>query len=166
MATLWDTAAGIGHLAWSSRQVFSLAGTWARDDRTPELARRLGTLSNQHGRIAARCVERLPTIVLADGTTRTPEQFVVHPDLGEEQVLLAGATATDEARRQRVLSTALTRMQAQAAAMRADIDPLLDEPTAALLDDVLLQLDRQLTTLGGDIAGSVMGIVPDRRRSS
>lgn len=148
-ATLWDTATRVGHLAWYSRQLSSLLGAWARDDRTPELARMFATMSNHHADLAAACTARLPSVALVGGGEWTPEQFVAAPDLADEQLLLRSADAAGADARRRAAERLLTLAYDWAVEQGTLVDKVLDEPTADLLDTVITRIETQLLAIGG-----------------
>ncbi|MDQ3738605.1 MAG: hypothetical protein M3337_05495 [Actinomycetota bacterium] len=148
-ATLWDTATRVGHLAWYSRQLSSLLGAWARDDRTPALARMFATMSNQHAELAASCTARLPTVTIADGSTWGPERFVAAPDLADEQLLLRSADATSAELRRRAAERLLTLAYDWAVEQGTLVDKLLDEPTADLLDTLIARIETHLLAVAG-----------------
>lgn len=151
-ATLWDTATRVGHLAWYSRQLSSLLGAWARDDRTPELARTFGTMSNHHAEVAAACTARLPAVTIGDGSTWTPERFVAAPDLADEQLLLRSADASTAETRRRAAERLLTLAYDWAVEQGALVDKVLDEPTADLLDTLIARLETHLLAVGGPVS--------------
>ncbi len=146
-ATLWDTAVGVGHLAWCSRQLGSLLGAWARDDGTPELARMFGTMSNHHAEWAAACTARLPTVSHSDGTSWTPEQFVAAPNIADEALLTSSAGATGADARRRVAERLPMLVRDRAMRLRRLVDELLDEPTTDLLDVLITRIDSHLLIL-------------------
>lgn len=143
-APLLESAGRLGHLVWYSRQAFSLFGDWAGDDRTPPLARRFGTFSNEYSAHAKACLDRLPTIALTSGDTVAPEQFVAAPDADDEKMVteLADATSLDE--RSSGARRLLQRMSSLVGEHRALVDPILDEPTATVLDDLASTLATHL----------------------
>jgi len=148
-ATLWDTATRVGHLAWYSRQLCSLFGAWARDDRTPQLARTFGTMSNHHAELAADCMARLPMVTFADGTSWTPERFIAPSDLADEQLLASSAEATGADARRRAAERLLTLVYDWAVEQGTLVDKVLDEPTADLLDRLIARVDAHLLAVGG-----------------
>jgi len=146
-ATLWDTAVGVGHLAWCSRQLGSLLGVWARDDGTPELARMFGTMSNHHAEWAAACTARLPTVSHSDGTSWTPERFVAAPNIADEALLTSSAGATGADARRRVAERLPLLVRDRARQQRKLVDGVLDEPTTDLLDTLIAGVETHLLML-------------------
>ena len=157
-STLREVETVLTDVAQRGRAISAASGTWARDDRTPELARTFATLSNRQAAIAARCEARLPTIVWLDGSARSSADLDLDRDLdvfGD-----VGASTVDE--RLGALVRALTSMRDIAVDAAETIDWLLDEPTADVLDDVRRRLDRDLAALA---ARSVVQIGLERQQS-
>jgi hypothetical protein len=144
---LLDSAHRLGRLTWYSRQAFCVFGAWARDDHAPQWARMFATLGNQHGEHAAACVARLPTITLASGEVLTPERFIDPPTVDDEAFVEALADGPDPAARRAHAEQMVARIAEIAAEHRADVDPLLDEPTSDLLDHVTRRLHGHLAVL-------------------
>ncbi|CAN5824751.1 hypothetical protein BH24ACT6_BH24ACT6_06540 [soil metagenome] len=140
-STLREVETVLTDVAQRGRAISAASGTWARDDRTPELARTLATLSNRQAAIAARCEARLPTIVWLDGSARSSADRDRDVDVFGD----VGASTVDE--RVGALVRALTSMRDIAIDAAETIDWLLDEPTADVLDDVRRRLDRDLPAL-------------------
>jgi hypothetical protein len=145
---LLDSAHRLGRLTWYSRQAFSVFGAWARDDRTPQWARMFATLSNHHGEHAGACIARLPTITLSSGEVLAPERFVDPPTVDDEALVESLAEGPDPAARRAHAERMITRIAEIASDHRSEIDPLLDEPSADLLDEMTRRLGQHLAILG------------------
>jgi len=157
-STLREVETVLTDVAQRGRAISAASGTWARDDRTPELARTLATLSNRQAAIAARCEARLPTIVWLDGSARSSADLDLDRDLdvfGD-----VGASTVDE--RLGALVRALTSVRDIAVDAAQTIDWMLDEPTADVLDDVRRRLDRDIAALA---PRSVVQIGLERQQS-
>jgi len=157
-STLREVETVLTDVAQRGRAISAASGTWARDDRTPELARTLATLSNRQAAIAARCEARLPTIVWLDGSARSSADLDLDRDLdvfGD-----VGASTVDE--RLGALVRALTSVRDIAVDAAQTIDWMLDEPTADVLDDVRHRLDRDIAALA---PRSVVQIGLERQQS-
>ncbi|MDQ3310779.1 MAG: hypothetical protein M3501_02270 [Actinomycetota bacterium] len=159
-STLRDVETVLTDVAQRGRAISAASGTWARDDRTPELARTLATLSNRQAAIAARCEERLPTIGWLDGSARSSADLDLDLDRDLDVFDDVGASTVDE--RLGALVRALTTMRDIAVDAAETIDWRLDEPTADALDDVRRRLDRDLAALA---ARSVVRIGLERQQS-
>ena len=157
-STLREVETVLTDVAQRGRAISAASGTWARDDRTPELARTLATLSNRQAAIAARCEARLPTIVWLDGSARSSADLDLDRDLdvfGD-----VGASTVDE--RLGALVRALTSVRDIVVDAAQTIDWMLDEPTADVLDDVRRRLDRDIAALA---PRSVVQIGLERQQS-
>ena len=157
-STLREVETVLTDVAQRGRAISAASGTWARDDRTPELARTLATLSNRQAAIAARCEARLPTIVWLDGSARSSADLDLDRDLdvfGD-----VGASTVDE--RLGALVRALTSVRDIAVDAAQTIDWMLDEPTADVLDDLRRRLDRDIAALA---PRSVVQIGLERQQS-
>jgi len=157
-STLREVETVLTDVAQRGRAISAASGTWARDDRTPELARTLATLSNRQAAIAARCEARLPTIVWLDGSARSSADLDLDRDLdvfGD-----VGASTVDD--RLGALVRALTSVRDIAVDAAQTIDWMLDEPTADVLDDVRRRLDRDIAALA---PRSVVQIGLERQQS-
>jgi hypothetical protein len=157
-STLREVETVLTDVAQRGRAISAASGTWARDDRTPELARTLATLSNRQAAIAARCEARLPTIVWLDGSARS--SAVLDLDRDRDVFGDVGASTVDE--RLGALVRALTSVRDIAVDAAQTIDWMLDEPTADVLDDVRRRLDRDIAALA---PRSVVQIGLERQQS-
>jgi len=155
-STLREVETVLTDVAQRGRAISAASGTWARDDRTPELARTLATLSNRQAAIAARCEARLPTIVWLDGSARSSADLDRDLDVFGD----VGASTVDE--RLGALVRALTSVRDIAVDAAQTIDWMLDEPTADVLDDVRRRLDRDIAALA---PRSVVQIGLERQQS-
>ncbi|MBA3398400.1 MAG: hypothetical protein H0U01_00410 [Acidimicrobiia bacterium] len=161
-STLREVETVLTDVAQRGRAISAASGTWARDDRTPELARTLATLSNRQAAIAARCEARLPTIVWLDGSARSSADLDLDRDLDRDLDHFGdvGASTVDE--RLGALVRALTSVRDIAVDAAQTIDWMLDEPTADVLDDVRRRLDRDIAALA---PRSVVQIGLERQQS-
>ncbi len=159
-STLREVETVLTDVAQRGRAISAASGTWARDDRTPELARTLATLSNRQAAIAARCEARLPTIVWLDGSARSSADLDRDLDVDLDVFGDVGASTVDERLGARV--RALTSARDIAVDAAQTIDWMLDEPTADVLDDVRRRLDRDIAALA---PRSVVQIGLERQQS-
>jgi len=159
-STLREVETVLTDVAQRGRAISAASGTWARDDRTPELARTLATLSNRQAAIAARCEARLPTIVWLDGSARS--SAVLDLDLDRDRDVFGDVDASTVDERLGALVRALTSVRDIAVDAAQTIDWMLDEPTADVLDDVRRRLDRDIAALA---PRSVVQIGLERQQS-
>ena len=157
-STLREVETVLTDVAQRGRAISAASGTWARDDRTPELARTLATLSNRQAAIAARCEARLPTIVWLDGSARSSAVL----DLDRDRDVFGDVDASTVDERLGALVRALTSVRDIAVDAAQTIDWMLDEPTADVLDDVRRRLDRDIAALA---PRSVVQIGLERQQS-
>lgn len=132
-----------GQYCWVEQQLFSLLGSWMHRSNDPELVVALGDRCTRHGEHAEAWRGRIAAIPVID-----VERAVNAPDSpiasaitrlrqpGSADDVVALAAAYDSEIRPAVLAAYRTH--------RATIDPLLDGPTARLLDAAIACSERPL----------------------
>ncbi len=132
-----------GQYCWVELQLFELLGSWMHRSTDPELVVALGDRCTRHGEHAEAWRGRIATIPAIDveRSVNAPGSAVAsaiarlrQPESADD--VLALAAAYDSEIRPAVL--------AAYRAHRAEVDPLLDGPTARLLDVDIACSEQQL----------------------
>ncbi len=121
--------------------LFETLGRWARELPDPAVKRLFGTWCHRHAWHAELWRDRLPSVVALNGEGDDVEAWI-----RPLRTALADVGTSDEATAV-MRDSVLTALEAAVAEHRDAIDPLLDGPTARVLDLVAADLTAERTAL-------------------
>ena len=132
-----------GQYCWVEQQLFELLGSWMHRSNDPDLVVALGDRCTRHGEHAEAWRGRIANVPAIDveRAVNAPDSPVAsaiarlrQPDSADDVVALAAAYDSE------VRPAVLAAYRAH----RAELNPLLDGPTARLLDVVIACSERPL----------------------
>ena len=133
MMDIVTTARHAGAFSWAEGQLFTTLGTWLHKLSDPMIIEYLGERCTRHGERAEAWAARVASIPIID-TARTIAPGA--PINSDAFTSLASADG-DDVRHRDWYDAVAAQLHDIYAQHRADIDPLVDGPTARLLDRIL-----------------------------
>lgn len=129
------TARRAGAYSWAEAQLFTTLGGWLHTLSDPSIVEYLGQRCTLHGERAEAWAARVSAIAIVDRETAIAPGPPIEPGAFTSLLSADG----DDIRHREWYDEIAGQLHRLYAQHRADIDPLVDGPTARLLDRILAE---------------------------